>query len=54
MVLFTFSDLMLFAAFLLPLLTYIDRYNKRKQERIPLAGLSAYGGSLQRHNSLPP
>lgn len=32
MVLFTFSDLMLFAAFLLALLTYIDRYDKRKQK----------------------
>jgi len=30
MEMFTFSDLLLFATFLLALLTYIDRDNKRK------------------------
>ena len=30
MEMFTFSDLLLFATFLLALLTYIDRNNKRK------------------------
>jgi hypothetical protein len=30
MEMFTFGDLLLFATFLIALLTYIDRHNKRK------------------------
>lgn len=36
MEMFTFQDLVLFATFLITLLAYIDRKNKRKQKSLPL------------------
>ncbi len=45
MELFTFQDLLLFATFLITLLTYIDRKNKRRN-RVPLAELLRRARSL--------